>query len=254
MAWIDERQRSADDALPQAHLFAARVGLGATGTVRRLDTAVPVADAAKLDHAWAPDLVARGSKVLLSWIDFHTYDWRVWSRTSTDAGSSWGAQTKVTDTPADHEALDDTPRGALTSSGPVVAWTDFRKRDVNRTPHSLYDIAAARPGAANHRIDTPSPLQSLAFAPSVVADGSHALVAWQDMAAGPGRILLSRIDAHGRATRHRVRVDDGGTQGWNAWRPALAAVSGGRVLAAWEDERDGPGQIFFARAKRAALR
>ena len=65
VAWIDERERSADDALPQAHLYSARVGLGATGAVRRLDTAPPVADAAKLDHAWAPDLVARGRVLLL---------------------------------------------------------------------------------------------------------------------------------------------------------------------------------------------
>ena len=74
------------------------------------------------------------------------------------------------------------------------------------------------------------------------------------MAAGPGRILLARIDGRGAVTRRRVRVDDGGRRGWNAWRPALATVSGGHVLAAWEDERDGPGQIFVARARAGALR
>jgi hypothetical protein len=257
VAWIDERERSADDDLPQAHVYAARVAPGRTGAVRRLDTATPVELARKLDNAWAPDLASRGRRLLLSWIDFHTYDWRVWSRTSKDAGSTWGAQTQVTDTPSGDEAIDDTPRGLLSQGGPLVAWTDFRKRDsANRTPHSLYDAVAARPGGANHRVDRPSPLQSMAFAPAIAADGaSHAFVAWQDMAAGPGRILLTRIDASGAtAGKRRVRVDDGGTRGANAWRPALATVSGGRVLAAWEDERDGPAQIFFARARRSALR
>ena len=31
-----------------------------------------------------------------------------------------------------------------------------------------------------------------------------------------------------------------------AWRPALAPRPGGGLLAAWEDERDGPGNVFFA--------
>ena len=49
------------------------------------------------------------------------------------------------------------------------------------------------------------------------------------------------------------RVDDAGPRAGNAWRPRLACA-GGRVLALWEDERDGPAQIYFARAKLNRLR
>ncbi|MEA2412504.1 MAG: hypothetical protein QOC77_3065, partial [Thermoleophilaceae bacterium] len=38
--WVDERERSADDDLPQAHVFYARVGQRGPG--RRLDTGKPV--------------------------------------------------------------------------------------------------------------------------------------------------------------------------------------------------------------------
>jgi len=36
--------------------------------------------------------------------------------------------------------------------------------------------------------------------------------------------------------------------------PALATLASGRVLAAWEDERDGPRQIFAATAGATSLR
>ena len=41
-----------------------------------------------------------------------------------------------------------------------------------------------------------------------------------------------------------VRVDDAGGRGINSWRPAMTAVGGRRVVVAWEDDRDGPSNIF----------
>ncbi|HEY2636027.1 MAG TPA: hypothetical protein VGI54_01450, partial [Solirubrobacteraceae bacterium] len=242
-AWIDERVRSTDDAVPQAHVEAARLTPARAGAAKRIDTAPPVEDAAKLDDAWAPDLAARGGRVLLTWIDFHTYDWRAWSRSSSDGGRTWGPERAVTDAPAAREALDDAPRAALGPAGPLVAFTDHRA-PATIAPAAPYAAMAAVPGRANHRVDVPSPL---AVAPAVAPQGGGFAVAWQDMAAGPGRILLTRVDRRGRPRgRRRIRVDDGGRAPWDAWRPALAARPGGGLLAAWEDERDGPGNVFFA--------
>jgi hypothetical protein len=88
------------------------------------------------------------------------------------------------------------------------------------------------------------------FAPAIAGlPGGDALVAWQDMSSprGDGDIFVTRV-RRGAGGGRAVRVDDTGTRGWNQWRPALA-LSSGRVIAAWEDERDGPPQIYFARAK-----
>jgi hypothetical protein len=71
------------------------------------------------------------------------------------------------------------------------------------------------------------------------------------MAAGPGDIRLARI--HAGHAGPAVRVDDSGRAGWNQWRPAIA-VAGGRAIVAWEDERDGPTQIYTARAAAARVR
>jgi hypothetical protein len=72
------------------------------------------------------------------------------------------------------------------------------------------------------------------------------------MARGPGDIFVSRVKSGGTGG-HATRVDDTGDKGWNQWRPALA-LAGRRVLAAWEDERDGPAQIYFARALPGRIR
>jgi hypothetical protein len=49
------------------------------------------------------------------------------------------------------------------------------------------------------------------------------------------------------------RVDDAGDRGGNAWRPRLGCW-GDRVVAAWEDERDGPAQVYSARSTLSRLR
>jgi hypothetical protein len=101
------------------------------------------------------------------------------------------------------------------------------------------------------RIDGSGGAHAEAFSPALVAVPGGAVAAWQDHARGPGDIAAARLRA-GRWSAP-VRVDDTGTAGWNQWRPALA-VSGSSVVAAWEDERDGPAQIFVARAPIARIR
>ena len=245
-AWIDESARSADDARRQAHVLAAPLTARGAGAARRIDHGTPAAEAAKLDHAWAPDLAARGRRTLLTWVDFHTYDWRVYARPSRTAGASWGPEREVTDTPAAHESLDDAPDAALGPAGSVVTWTDYRFRPT-LAPNPLYDVAAAHPGATNHRVDAPGPRQTDAVSPAIAPDGDGFAVAWQDHAAGPGRIRLTRVDAAGHPRgRRRVPVDAGGRAAWASWRPALAALPRRGLVAAWEDDHDGPRQVVAA--------
>ncbi len=263
VAWIDERERSPDDDLPQAHVFAARLrGDGsAAGTATRLDTAAPVELAAKLDNAWAPDVTARAGRVAVAWVDFRSYDWRPYLRESSDGGGSWGPERPLSDAPLPspenaEESLDDAPSVALGPDGPRVAWVDFRKRASSaRRPHQLYDVYLGSPGRASAQVDPWGSGQLDSFNPAaVLARGGGLLVAWQDAARGISDVRLRRVDAAGRVSGGSVLVDDRGAGTTNAWRPALATLGGDRVLAAWEDERDGPRQIFAATASAASVR
>jgi hypothetical protein len=244
-AWIDERERSTDDDLPQAHLYYAR-RLG-KGPGRRLDTDAPVELAAKLDNAWAPRLAVRGRRVLVTWLDFHGYDWGLFSRLSGNAGKSFGKPLRVTDDAGDQEELADSPDAVLGAGGkPLIAWTDWRKRDSSaKRPHQQYDTFIASPGGANRQVDPYGGRQVSTFAPSICAVGKRdALVAFQDASAG--RSVVRAVTMRGGSKRGPARLlSDAGARGGNAWRPRLAC-SGGRVLAAWEDERGGRPRLYYS--------
>jgi hypothetical protein len=248
VAFVDDRARFSGDDLPQAGIWAVAFDGATPGPAQRLDATRPPADLAKtLAHAWAPSLAARGRKVLATWIGFGTYAWDAVARSSDDGGATWGPEQQVNDTPAGAEALEDTPRAALLSDGsPLVAYTDWAKQaDPATKASALYDVVVSRPGGKHVQIDGRGDAHVAAFAPALMPAGSGAVAAWQDHAAGPGDVFAARL-RDGRWSRP-VRLDDTGIAGVNQWRPALA-MSGSSVVAAWEDERDGPAQIFLARA------
>ena len=228
------------------------------GPARRLDTVPPVELAAKLDNAWAPDVAARGRRVAVAWIDFHTYDWRPYLRASPDGGATWGAQRPLSDAPLPapdnaEESLDDAPDIALGAGPPRVAFVDFRKRASGTRPHPLYDIYLNEPGGASRQVDPWGARQLNTFAPPL---RSCAAGCWWPGRTRAAASATSACAEWARTARARAiaRVDDKGAAGSNAWRPDLAPVTGGRVLAAWEDERDGPSQIFYAAARSRAIR
>jgi hypothetical protein len=252
-AFIDEREIGLD-GMPQAHLYYSRIESGTPAPAERLDTGDPAPLATKFDNSWAPSVASRGRRVLLTWIDFLNYDWDVFSRLSTDAGETWEEQQYVNDTPDEDEALADTPRAALTAKRELVAWTDWRKRASSATePHQMYDVFLSEPGADNVQVDPYGAKQKSTFAPDICAVGRrNTLTVFQDASKGQNDIRAA-YNKRGRSPFVARRVDDGGRRAGNAWRPRLAC-SGRRVLALWEDERDGPAQIYSARTTMGRLR
>jgi hypothetical protein len=254
--FVDARARSADDDLPQAHVYYARVTGGTVEPARRLDTGEPAPLAAKLDNSWVPRVTARGARVLVAWTDFLNYDWGVFSRASTNFGATFGQQVRVTDNregESQQEELADSPDPLLMPRGSLVVWTDWRKRhSTGPRPHPQYDVFAAPPGRPNVQVDPHGARPVSAFAPSGCAAGDQALVAFQDESRAQSKIRLVRV-VGGVRRGPALRVDDGGSRAGDAWRPRLAC-SGGRAVAAFESERDGPGQIYLAAASLASLR
>jgi Carbon-nitrogen hydrolase len=233
LAWIDTRDRFTLDDLPQAGLYGARLPDDAP---QRLDSTAPPNDLARtLDNAWAPSVAAREQGVRVVWTDFRTYDWRIYARMSLDGGTTFGPEKAVTDTPPAEEALDASPH-ALAGS-PIVAYTAWRKSGRSaHTPSPLYDIRIGAAGSYSKQVDGGGTRSVNAFSPAVAAG----YVAWQDMARGTGAIWLARLSS---PVRRKVVAQ---ARRGNAWRPALAVV-GKRAVVAWEDDRDGPPQIYARR-------
>jgi hypothetical protein len=241
-AWIDERQRSADDDLPQAHVFYARVGHGGA---RRLDHGAPVAAAAKLDNAWAPSIAVLGRDVSVAWLDFQSYDWGVFARTSRNGGVSFRSEQRVPTDGSTAEELADSPTTAFLGPNPFVAWTDWRKRDSAATkPHQEYDTFISVPLGNNHQVDPYLGRQVSTFAPSLCyGGGTRGLVAFQDSSAARSSVRV--MPMRGGTTRGRSHLLRGASVVGNAWRPRIAC-SNGRAVVVWEDERDGPARLYYA--------
>jgi len=252
-AFIDERETGLDE-LPQAHLYYTRIEKGSPAEAERLDTGTPVPLATKFDHSWAPSVASRGKRVLVTWLDFLNYDWDVFSRLSTDRGKTWRDQRLVNDTPEEDEELADTPRAALGARSELIAWTDWRKRASSATrPHQMYDIYMSSGKGENVQVDPYGRRQLSTFAPDVCAVGRRdALVVFQDASRGQNDIRAVYVKRGVKRARAR-RVDDGGPRAGNAWRPRLSCARR-HALVLWEDERDGPAQIYYARAKLGRLR
>jgi hypothetical protein len=65
------------------------------------------------------------------------------------------------------------------------------------------------------------------------------------MRRGVGDIRIAHIVRSQSYTGPTRRIDGHGPRG-NAWRPAIA-VAGKQAIVAWEDDRDGPSQIYVRR-------
>lgn len=262
LAYLEEDDLSVDDGLPQTRVFYRPLNSkGKPGAAQRLDQGEPSEFAQKMDHSWAPDIAARGKRVVVSWVDFRTYDWRAYARTSTDGGDSFAPEQELGEgqEPGEPEILEqlaDSPSVALGPEKAFVAWTEWRKEgDTNIRPGSAYDtwIVTAEDGAFGPevRADDLGDEQASTFWPAAAADGSDALVAYQDSSTGLGDIRAARIRG-GTERDASQRVDDTGDGAVNQYRPAIA-TSGRNVIVAWEDERNGPSRIFSARARSSRV-
>lgn len=250
--FVDERDRH-PNGNPQAGVWYARIRGGEPEPARRLDGGRPAPLAANLDNAWAPAVAARGGRVLVTWTDFRNYDWDVVARLSGDGGDGFGPEAQLNR--AAGESFGASPQPVLGRSRPFVAFTDFGPgEDSQRRPHPMYDVYVATPGAEGlHRADHHRDAHASAFAGSACpAADDDVLVAFQDAATGRNVIRLARL--RGGTRRGRAwRVDDGDAGSGNAWRPRLAC-SRGRLVAAWEDERDGVPQVYVAGASVREIR
>lgn len=247
--FVDERDRHPNGS-PQAGVFYARVEQGHPEPARRVDDGEPVPLAANLDNAWAPSVAARGSRVLVAWTDFLHYDWDVFARGSS-GGGGFGPSEQVSGSHG--EGFGDAPQAVLGATREFVAFTDFGPGgESQRRPHPMYDVYVASPGAAGlHQADPHGGEHASAFAGGACALDDDVLVAFQDARMGQNDVFVTRLAA-GEGAGPAHRVDDVGSGGGNAWRPRLAC-SGEEVLVAWEDERDGPPQVYAGLAAAREL-
>jgi hypothetical protein len=249
VAWQEQCRAGDDDCgrIKLARFTAAGTKIGSDVRVDR------GADAAgKWNVALALD---RAGNPLLAWVDERDQSpaglplEHIYFARSRDGGDSFGRNVRVDrGRPSDFAVeLDNKWAPALAARPPFiqVAWTDFRNYQ--------WDIFTSRSRDGryferNVRVDDGAS-ERLHDHPALAIDRRGAVhLAWADRQRQDPTtdVRYTRSSAGGRRFAPSVRIDTGPADA-NQWHPVIA-VAGDDVLIAWQDNRLGDNDIFFARS------
>ncbi len=214
---------------------------------------------------WRPAVAAASGRLYVTWIDERdagsdgvAFE-HVYFAASSDRGRSFGAPTRIdAGTPVTlAERLDNKWAPAIAADTRVVtvAWTDFRNYNWD-----IFSTTSTDRGASfgpNVRVDDFGPaIERLHGNPTVVLSerGDRVAVAWPDLRAREAdtNIFFATSGDAGATFSANVRLD-GSDAGFDPdtdtpsgqWAPQLAARRD-EACAAWQDNRLGNNDIFFA--------
>lgn len=191
-----------------------------------------------------PSIAAEANFVHVAWWDDRDGSPKVYVRSSRDAGATWGAKRRISQSPG--AAF---PSIAVQGSRVFVVYVD-----VSVGHAEVYFTRSLDQG---NSWATPVRLSALpwsSYTPTVAASGGNVYVAWTDT-----RVAMTVDTLEEEYFRHSA---DGGIT-WdlevrltralgNSWAPSLAA-QGEEVGIAWFDDRSGDWEIYFKRSTDGGL-
>jgi len=175
-----------------------------------------------------------GSQVHVAWMDRRDQNYEIYYKRSSDGGSSWGPEIRLShDTSYSY-----TPSIAASGSLVHVAWTDRRG-----TPEIYY----ARSTDCGLNWDPEVRLTSAligSYAPSIAASGQNVHVVWCDERDGGGpEIYYKRSQDGGINWSGDIRLTNAP---FTSQTPSIA-LSGDRIHVVWSDDREGNYEIYYKR-------
>ena len=182
-----------------------------------------------------PSLSVSGSVVHVVWEDTRDGNSEIYYKRSTDGGSNWGPDARLTNDPLESKL----PCVSVSGSIVHVVWNDYR--DVN------YEIYYKRStdGGASWGADTRL-TNNTAYSeyPSISVAGSDVHVVWNDFRDGSDQTYYERSTDGGASWGPDTRLtnDSVGSQ-----YPSVS-VSGSVVHVVWADWRDGNLEIYYKRS------
>jgi hypothetical protein len=173
------------------------------------------------------------------WFDNRDGNWEIYYKRSTDGGVSWGADTRLTNNPAESY------NPSVSVSGTVVHVVWFDNRDGN------YEIYYKRSTDGGISWGTDTRLTSNfaeSLHPSVTVSGSVVHVVWHDNRDGNLEIYYKRSADGGVSWGTDTRLTSNSTE---SLHPSIT-VSGSVVHVVWFDNRDGNFEIYYKRSTDGA--
>ena len=199
-------------------------------------------------NALSPDVALEGTRAVVVWADDRSGTREIRASASADGGATWLVDDVRVD--ADPLRVRDarSPQIALRGSEVLVVWEDDRNGLSDVYANRSLDGGMSWPGL-DARVDTGPVGTARSLAPRVTRTASHAFVVFADDREGRFDVLLQVSQDGGEtwlATEIGLNTDPAGTA--NALAPAVVGL-GGEARAVWYDDREGPSDIYFNRAR-----
>lgn len=187
-----------------------------------------------IDNAssWNTSLAVLGSVVHVVWIEDRDGNWEIYYKHSTDGGTNWGADTRLTN----NSSFSEFPSISVSGSVVSVVWMD--NRDGN---YEIYYKQSSDGGAswsADTRLTSNSAFSST---PSVSVSGLVVHVIWRDFRDGNYEIYYKHSTDGGTNWQPDTRLTDNFADSGD---PSVSA-SGSVVNVVWMDNRDGYHDIYY---------
>ena len=182
-----------------------------------------------------PSVSVSGSVVHIVWRDNRDGNAEIYYNRSTDGGVSWGADTRLTNAPAESH----TPSVSLSGQVVHVVWED--NRDGNREIYYKRSTDAGVSWSADTRLTNNS---AASYSPSVSVSGSVVHVVWFDSRDGNLEIYYKRSTDGGVSWGADARLTNNTAVSGN---PSVS-VSGSVIHVVWNDNRDGNPEMYYKRS------
>ena len=197
-----------------------------------------------------PSVAVSGSVVFVVWNDYQDGNWELYYKRSTDAGSSWEADTRLTK--EIHKRItNDTPHSkfpsvAVSGKDVHVVWRDDRFGN-----YEIYYKRSTTGGISwgtDKRLTYHAANSSCGF-PSVAVSGNVVHVVWRDDRDGNLEIYYKRSVDRGSGWGSDTRLTN---NSFSSVIPSVS-VSGSNVHVVWYDSRDensenGNDEIYYKRS------
>lgn len=186
------------------------------------------------NNAWC--IAANGNTLHVVWYDIRDGNYEIYYKRSTDGGTSWGTDTRLTNS----SGISNYPSVAVSGSVVHVVWSDSRDTGI----YYKRSVDGGTSWGADERLTNNTAAFATSFRTSVSVSGSVVHVVWHDLRDGNIEIYYNRSTDGGTTWGGDTRLTNHIGQSVN---PSVT-VSGSDVHIVWEDQRDGNSEIYYKRS------
>jgi len=185
-------------------------------------------------------VAANGETVHVVWYDKRDGNWEIYYKRSTNSGSNWGNDTKITN----NDSSSAFPSVCVNGLAVHIVWQD--ERNGNDEIYYKRSQDAGVSWGADTRLTNNS---NISESPSVTVSGLNVLVVWEDRRDGNKEIYFKRSSDGGSSWGSDTRLTNN-TE--DSEKPSIS-VSGENVHVLWSDRRDGNDEIYYKRSTNSGV-